>query len=43
MEKTRVMTFRGCLITYVKPQVGVFLLKLHIMKREHSGCYVTDE
>ena len=43
MEKTRVMTFRGCLITYVKPQVGVFLLKLHIMKREHSGGYVTDE
>ena len=35
--------FRGCLITYVNPQVGVFLLKLHIVKREHSGCYVTDE
>ena len=34
---------RGCLITYVKAQVGVFLLKLHIMKREHSGGYVTDE
>ena len=34
---------RGCLITYVKSQVGVFLLKLHIMKREHSGGYVTDE
>ena len=34
---------RGCLITYVKTQVGVFLLKLHIMKREHSGGYETDE
>ncbi len=34
---------RGCLITYVKSQVGVFLLKLHIMKREHSGGYETDE
>lgn len=36
-------TIRGCLITYVKSQVGVFLLKLHIMKREHSGGYETDE
>ena len=34
---------RGCLITYVNPQVDVFLLKLHIVKREHGGCYVTDE
>ena len=37
------LRIRGCLITYVNPQVGVFLLKLHIVKREHSGCYVTDE
>jgi len=27
----------------VKTQVGVFLIKLHIMKREHSGGYETDE
>ena len=34
---------RGCFIISVKSQVGVFLLKLHIVKREHSGGYVTDE
>ena len=34
---------RGCLIISVKAQVGVFLFKLFIMKREHSGGYVTDE
>ena len=33
----------GCFIISVKAQVGVFLFKLFIMKREHSGCYVTDE
>ncbi len=27
----------------VKAQVGVFLFKLFIKKREHSGSYVTDE
>ena len=36
-------TIRGCFIISVKAQVGVFLFKLFIMKREHSGCYVTDE
>jgi len=34
---------RGCFIISVKAQVGVFLFKLFIMKREHSGGYVTDE
>ena len=34
---------RGCSIISVKAQVGVFLIKLFIVKREHSGCYVTDE
>ena len=34
---------RGCFIISVKAQVGVFLFKLFIMKREHSGVYVTDE
>ena len=37
------MKIRGCFIISVKSQVGVFLLKLHIVKREHSGGYVTDE
>ncbi len=43
MRGAQLLLFRGCLITYVKSQVGVFLLKLHIMKREHSGGYETDE
>ena len=39
----RFWIFRACLKTYVKSQVGEFLLKLQIVKREHSGGYVTDE
>ena len=35
--------FRGLFIISFKAQVGVFLFKLLIMKREHSGGYVTDE
>ncbi len=34
---------RGCFIISVKAQVGVFLFKLFIKKREHSGGYETDE
>ncbi len=34
---------RGCLKTYVNRQVGVFLLKLHIVRREHGGSHATDE
>jgi hypothetical protein len=42
-RKNFFIVFRGCLIISVKAQVGVFLFKLFIKKREHSGCYVTDE
>lgn len=43
LSRTDRFFFRACLKTYVKSQVGEFLLKLQIVKREHSGGYVTDE
>ena len=41
-EKFFLSLLRGCFIISVKSQVGVFLFKLHIVKREHSGGYVTE-